>query len=119
MTETKQGIRVTHVGINVVSEEEYGAIVVAMRDLGIRGEARPVEDHRRIFFEIGDEVEFEVQLWPDGRPPRVHLDIESKDPMGTLAQVGEPIDWGAESVPRGMVRVTDTFMVMTRHIVKE
>ena len=119
MTETKQGIRVTHVGINVVSEKEFDEIATAMADLGIRGEVRLAEDHRRVFFGIGDDVEFEVQLWSDDRPARVHLDVESADPVATLALVGEPIDWGVESVPRGMVRVTDTFMVMTRHIVKE
>ncbi|MFZ2152965.1 MAG: hypothetical protein WAV41_02805 [Microgenomates group bacterium] len=115
--------KVDHIGFRTASEVDYQAVITALGKVGLTGIESEVTGHRRTFFELGDSTRLEVQLWnadmPESRTIGIHVDIQSADPMKALQQVDESAeDWGEGEVPRGGVRVTSSFSIMARPIIK-
>lgn len=112
--------RVNHIGMRVGSDSEYRTVLQALRKAGIQGEESQAPGHRRTFFNIGEGLRFEVQLWdatmPEMRTPKTHIDLESDDPMGTLNLIDsmKAKDWGEGEIPRGGIEVSPNFAIMAR-----
>lgn len=116
--------QLNHIGISCSSEAEYESVINFLKSIGLSGEIRPAPDHQRIFFTIPQGTELELQLWNQeegiqARNFRAHFDVISPDPLSTLNEYGDAVDWGETEIPRGGVKISDHLMVMARPIVSK